>query len=192
MPGYVKPPVNGRMVGTSEMVPSIHSQTPLTIKGAVSQTANLLNIQNSAGINIAFINSTGIPSHSNIPAFSVYTAGAGTQSGNLTYTSTNHNNGGYMNLATGLFTAPVAGYYYFSYHGFVDLNATGNTTVVIQKNGSQIPSRAYNEENSGSYGPVISISVVTYLAVNDTARVNLTGAGMHGNENSFFKGFLIG
>ena len=52
MPGYVKPPVNGRINGTMEMIPSLATQTPLTIKGAVSQTANLLNIQNSAGTTV--------------------------------------------------------------------------------------------------------------------------------------------
>jgi hypothetical protein len=127
-----------------------------------------------------------------IPAFSVYAANLSTQSGNLTYNSTNHNNGGHMNTSTGLFTAPVAGYYYFNYHGFVDQNLSGNTTITFQKNGSQIPSRIYNDENGAAYGPGISLSVVTFLAVNDNVRVNVTGAGMHGNDNSFFKGFLIG
>lgn len=192
MPGYVKPPVNGRVNGTMEMIPSLASQTPLTIKGAVSQTANLLDIKNSAGTTIRSINSNGIHSVPNVPAFSVYTSGQGTQSGNLVYTSTNNNNGGYMNLATGLFTAPVAGHYYFNYHAFVDTNAGGNTTVTFQKNGSQVPSRIYNDENSTAYGPGISLSIVVYLAVNDNVRVNITGAGMHGSDNSFFKGFLIG
>ena len=116
MPGYVKPPVNGRVNGTMEMIPSLASQTPLTIKGAVSQSANLLNIQNSAGTTIASINSSGIQSFTNVPAFSVYGANqASPVTGNLVYNATNHNNGSYMNLGTGLFTAPVAGYYYFNY-----------------------------------------------------------------------------
>jgi hypothetical protein len=127
-----------------------------------------------------------------VPAFSVYALNLGTQSGNLTYNSTIHNNGGHMVPSTGLFTAPVAGYYYFSYHGFVDQGLAGNTTVTFQKNGSGIPSRIYNDENGTAYGPGISLSIVTYLAANDNVRVNITGAGMHGNDNSFFKGFLIG
>ena len=128
-----------------------------------------------------------------VPAFSVYSSNQGNPlSGNLVYNATNHNNGGYMNIGTGLFTAPVAGYYYFNYHTFIQDGLTGNTTITFQKNGSQIPSRAYNDENNSSYGPVISLSVVTFLAVNDNVRVNITGAGTHGNEASFFKGFLIG
>jgi hypothetical protein len=191
MPGYVKPPVNGRVNGTMEMIPSLSTQTPLTIKGAVSQSANLLNIQNSSGTTIASVNPSGIASHPNTPAFQVYSQ-TSTQSGNLTYTSTYVNNGSYMNLGTGLFTAPIAGHYFFHYYGFVETGISGNTTITFQKNGSAIPSRAYNDFNDASYGPVITLGAVIYLAVNDNVRVNISGAGMHGNDNSYFKGFLIG
>lgn len=135
---------------------------------------------------------TGIATNPTVPAFSVYVSGASTQSGNLTYNATNINNGSYINLGTGLFTAPVAGLYHFNYYGFVEQGVTGNTTIVFQKNGAQVPSRAYNDFNDSSYGPVINISTVISLAVNDNVRVLITGAGMHGNDNSFFSGFLIG
>jgi hypothetical protein len=135
---------------------------------------------------------TGIATNPTVPAFSVYVISLTTQSGNLTYNATNINNGSYINLGTGLFTAPVAGLYHFNYYGFVEQGVTGNTTIVFQKNGAQVPSRAYNDFNDSSYGPVINISTVISLAVNDNVRVLITGAGMHGNENSFFSGFLIG
>ena len=135
---------------------------------------------------------TGIATNPTVPAFSVYATGLTTQSGNLTYNATNINNGSYVNLGTGLFTAPVAGLYHFNYYGFVEQGLSGNTTIVFQKNGAQVPSRAYNDSNDTAYGPVINISTVISLAVNDNVRVLITGAGMHGNENSFFSGFLIG
>ena len=192
MPGYVKPPVNGRVNGTMEMIPSLATQTPLTIKGAVSQTADLLDIKNSSGTSLAYIGANGIHSFTNIPAFSVYALNLSTQTGNLLYNVAIHNNGGYLNLGTGLFTAPVAGYYYFNYHAFGESGVTGNTTITFQKNGVGIPSRAYNDFNDASYGPVFSLSILTYLAVNDNVRVSISGAGMHGNDNSYFKGFLVG
>jgi hypothetical protein len=126
------------------------------------------------------------------PAFSVYSSFVSTQSGNLTYNSTNSNNGGHMNLGTGLFTAPVAGHYHFNYYGFIDTGLSGNSTITFQKNGAGFPSRAYNDFNDASYGPVITISAVIYLAANDNVRVNISGAGVHGNDSSFFSGFLIG
>jgi uncharacterized protein YjbI with pentapeptide repeats len=138
------------------------------------------------------INSSGIVTTPAVPAFSVYVNFLQTQSGNLTYNATNNNNGGYMNLGTGLFTAPVAGHYHFNYYGFVDTGLGGNTTITFQKNGGAIPSRAYNDFNDASYGPVITISAVIYLAAGDNVRVNISGAGVHGNDSSYFSGFLIG
>jgi len=138
------------------------------------------------------ISTTGRITSTNVPAFSVYILNLSTHSGNLSYNVTNSNNGGSMDLGTGLFTAPVSGYYYFNYYGFVDQGLTGNTTVTFQKNGAYFPSRIYNDENGTAYGPGINISAVIYLSVNDNVRVNITGAGMHGNDNSFFSGFLIG
>lgn len=157
-----------------------------------------INIGNGGTTNIVGPVSTGNISangritSTSVPAFSVYASFLQTQSGNLTYNATNSNNGGHMNLGTGLFTSPVAGYYQFNYYGFVDTGLGGNTTVTFQKNGSGFPSRAYNDFNDASYGPVITLSAVIYLAANDNVRVNITGAGMHGNDSSFFSGFLIG
>ena len=158
----------------------------------ISNLSNNIIISDGQGNIRIQADSSGRVTMPSVPAFSVYAINLQTQSGNLTYNATITNNGSYMNLGTGLFTAPVAGYYYFNYHGFVDTGLSGNTTVIFQKNGSGTPSRAYNDFNDASYGPVISISAVLYLSVNDNVRVNLSGAGMHGNENSFFKGFLIG
>lgn len=138
------------------------------------------------------INTSGKITTPKVPAFNVYSSFVSTQSGNLTYNATNSNNGGHMNLGTGLFTAPVSGYYHFNYYGFIDTGLSGNTTITFQKNGAGFPSRGYNDFNDTSYGPVITISAVIYLATNDNVRVNITGAGVHGNESSFFSGFLIG
>ena len=157
-----------------------------------STSPSLRYVDGPAGLVRLNINSSGIVTTPAVPAFSVYVNFLQTQSGNLTYNATNNNNGGYMNLGTGLFTAPVAGHYHFNYYGFVDTGLGGNTTITFQKNGGAIPSRAYNDFNDASYGPVITISAVIYLAAGDNVRVNISGAGVHGNDSSFFSGFLIG
>jgi hypothetical protein len=113
MPGYVKPPVNGRMVGASEMVPSIHSQTPLTIKGAVSQTANLLNIQNSAGTSLISVDSSGISTSSQQPAFNAWINLSSATAGTFPFNATVFNIGNYFNTSNYRFNAPSAGIYLF-------------------------------------------------------------------------------
>jgi hypothetical protein len=60
MPGYVKPPRNGFVSGTAEIIPSLSSQVPLTIKGAVSQTANLQEWENSNGDILSRVSSSGV------------------------------------------------------------------------------------------------------------------------------------
>ena len=60
MPGYVKPPRNGFVSGTTEMIPSLSSQVPLTIKGATSQTGNLQEWKDSSGNTLSRISSSGV------------------------------------------------------------------------------------------------------------------------------------
>jgi hypothetical protein len=119
MPGYVKPPVNGRVNGTMEMIPSLATQTPLTIKGAVSQSANLLNIQNSSGASIASIDSTGRQILPSSPRFLAYPSAnfshsPGPQNVPAVFNTVVYNIGSNYNTSTGLFTAPIAGTYVFT------------------------------------------------------------------------------
>jgi hypothetical protein len=159
---------------------------------SVKDTNNNIIISDGQGNIRIQSDSTGAVRMPGQPAFSVYALNRGTQSGTLTYNATNSNIGGYIDLNTGIFTAPADGHYHFNYYGFVDQGLAGNTTVAFQKNGAYFPSRAYNDFNDTSYGPVITISAVIYLYKSDNVRVSLSGAGMHGNDNSYFSGFLIG
>jgi len=175
--------------GAAELITNIGSMSSLA--AGVDKVSGFTVISGSNGT-LLKVDTSGRVTTPKIPAFNVYSSFVSTQSGNLTYNATNSNNGGHMNLGTGLFTAPVSGYYHFNYYGFIDTGLSGNTTITFQKNGAGLPSRAYNDFNDTSYGPVITLSAVIYLATNDNVRVNITGAGVHGNDSSFFSGFLIG
>jgi hypothetical protein len=175
--------------GAAELITNIGSMSSLA--AGVGKDVGFTVLHGTNGI-LLKVDTSGKITMPKVPAFNVYSSFVSTQSGNLTYNATNSNNGGHMNLGTGLFTAPVSGYYHFNYYGFIDTGLSGNTTITFQKNGSGFPSRAYNDFNDTSYGPVITLSAVIYLATNDNVRVNISGAGVHGNDSSFFSGFLIG
>jgi hypothetical protein len=187
MPGYVKPPVNGRMVGASEMVPSIHSQTPLTIKGAVSQTANLLNIQNSAGTTLVNIDSSGRNITSLQPGVGASRVGsaAAISEDPIRWNNVYSTSGNY-NATTGLFTCPIAGKYYVSSH--IITNSPGSGYLRVLKNGSII---AFSHVNlSGTWAHLTTSTLVT-CAVNDTLSIN-SATGFYGQEHNNFSVVYLG
>jgi hypothetical protein len=186
MPGYVKPPVNGRMVGASEMVPSIHSQTPLTIKGAVSQTANLLNIQNSAGASIGHIDSSGRHIIPNQPTASGAKTNVGgtVAPGVIVWDSAPINAGSHYNTSNGIFTAPITGNY-LAYAGVI-ASAENYGYLDIQRNGATVFWSHFNQTGQWHW---LSVSSVVRLSANDTLNFNYRGpsAGYYGsNHNQFY------
>ncbi len=132
---------------------------------------------------------TGRITKSSQPAFCARNVGGTTLSGNIVLNTIILNNGGHYSTATGNFTAPVAGMYYFSLTGFTQNNTSGSADIAIQKNGTTVV-RTYSSEATGTYR-MFAVDCIISLSANDTVRPN-SGITIHGNLNPNFSGYLIG
>jgi len=138
------------------------------------------------------ITNGGIVTIPNQPAFSVYQIGLNGGTGIMTYTNAILNRGGCVNLSNGRFTAPVAGAYQFSFMAFQQTGDTNVLSCTLFKNGTTTLIRTYQNDPNTGYGPEATISAVLSLAANDYVYINVTSGTIHGNEDGFFSGFLIG
>ncbi|XP_035526043.1 complement C1q-like protein 2 [Morone saxatilis] len=107
----------------------------------------------------------------------------------LTYKTVLSNTGSY-NPATGIFTAPVRGYYYFSFSGHNVSNRPMG--LRLMKNGVQIVT-VYNHV-AGNRPETATNGMVVYLNVGDHVYMRLRpNTWIYDNENnhSTFVGFLL-
>ena len=76
-------------------------------------------------------------------AFEAYrTSTFGKKNAIITYSGTSINIGNCMNPATGIFTAPIDGYYFFTFQGI--FARILNTSIKIVLNGKRVSSSHYN------------------------------------------------
>ena len=128
------------------------------------------------------------------PVMPAFHAHRGTSVSNVTsltqmiFDGVKFNNGNHYNSSTGIFTAPVTGYYAFG----VSSNFNGVTNprqFAFYKNGS-IYTRIY-ADFSGSWAP-ISMNHTIQLNANDTLSVYYYGQSDYGGDWCNFSGHLIG
>lgn len=112
-------------------------------------------------------------------------------SGALVFEDEEYDTNSNYNAATGVYTAPVAGFYTFKAQLHFDA-ASNEIFIALFKNGTEF--RRGDRDKQGAAGMSSAISVDTQLAANDTIDVRAFGANNTTDEqtvNNWFQGRLF-
>jgi hypothetical protein len=127
------------------------------------------------------------------PAFSVYKNNGGVAATNtVIWNATYVNTGGHLNNLNGVFTAPVAGQYFFNVTA-LSTNAEDRFDLKLVKNNSQIQEVRYHPNAAGGHNTLNMTCIIT-LSANDGVSVLVTVGEMYGAGSTWnrFSGYLIG
>lgn len=112
----------------------------------------------------------------------------------VTYTTTQVNRGGGMDMKTGVFTAPIAGSYYFQFHGMVEKGHEARVLMVLN---DKVVMHMYDKDYSGNNErfAMFGQSIIVEMKVGDKFRIELNkgSLGVKGGQNHFisFLGHLV-
>ena len=112
---------------------------------------------------------------------------------NELYIKTNISYINHYNTITGVFTAPVAGLYYFEANILKNNDATASLDVRLKHNGV-IKAAGYSGDFFANYYHQLSINLYISLSANDTIAMHSLGSNsVYGAESkhSHFLGFLV-
>ena len=141
------------------------------------------------------ISAEGYVTKSNHPCFDAV-RNSGHMSANvyINYNTVKANNGGHYNSSNGRFTAPVAGYYFFSWTSIKN-NTNTVTRLYIHKNGTAAYGNRHLRLDAGQdYGDNGTMTAVIQLAANDYVQIYLGAGAVYGvtEEYCIFNGYLLG
>ena len=146
---------------------------------------NTTSLKNPNGTTGLTIDSSGRVSNPNLISFeAIRTLGNVAVNNVVVFNQTRHNTGGHYNTSNGTFTAPIAGSYIFTCHGFT--NNTADLTMDMQVNQANVL-RMQFDTNAGYRGQVLS--AIFKLAVNDTVRMYTTSGEVHYNTSGLYSNF---
>jgi hypothetical protein len=119
---------------------------------------------------------------------------AGTLNNYIRFETAVFNYGGHYNTTNGLFTAPIAGRYFFRFHLLPNNPTTGATYVYILKNGLVTAGACAIVQHPANTWNTVNCNVIFDMAANDTAGVYLAAlpAAIH-TDATFcsFSGYLL-
>ena len=180
---------------------------PITLDGTTGITAPLLQNGNSnvavaangnvtissAGLARAVFDTNGRLTLPYQPAFSAYKDNGSAYGtiGTVAFNVVLTNRGNHYNSSTGIFTAPIAGLYQFTFTGHTETVNTTARQINFQKNLADTID-LYVLPNSGRM--VASKTIVISLAVNDTMNMRLNAGDFWAGNTSgmMFTGLLLG
>jgi len=139
------------------------------------------------------ISSAGHITTPNQPSFRAYSPPITLSGNTIIWASTAHNITSSFSTSTGLFTAPVAGTYYFSHSTLVRYVSPYYARVVWILNGSTAMINGDNlTDMPGPSYVSVGLSISVYMSANDTIGVANSGAETYGPGYGHFSGHLLG
>ena len=146
------------------------------------------------------ITSDGYVTKPNTPYFSVQASPSlsnfsGYDNSVHSFSTINSNNGSHYNNSTGRFTAPVAGFYWFS-GGIWSSNSSASTgthyLVLLRQNSNAGGAVEFAGCNHVTYRNQLTLSAGIYLTVGQTVRLWYNGSIQGSSPRNYFSGYLVG
>ena len=161
-------------------------------------TAGQLDVANySTGswVNHMTIDGNGVMTRPKTPSFSAHTTATASADAEVVFGAAVTAIGSHYSTSTGRFTAPVAGNYYFSFHGMGPFANSSNARCHFRINGAvhgggQHYGGVAYAGDTGDYTHV-SMDTILPLSANDYVTVYWEYMPLHAEHNKF-NGFLIG
>jgi hypothetical protein len=155
--------------------------------------SGVIALQNNGTTGLT-VNSSGYVLTPTRPCFNYSAANLGTtvSAGNYVKFGTVYSNqGSNYSTSTGLFTAPIAGLYYFVFNLYPNGATTGTVRLALNGIDSSASGPLVQLIGNASY-PTYTLAEAITLGVNDTIGVYVHSNSIYADGDCRFSGFLVG
>lgn len=95
------------------------------------------------------------------------------------------------NASNGRFTAPVAGYYFFSFGAFTETSVSSPHSFEFYINNASLNMRSYTNTVANAYMGTYTLTAIIFLSVGEWWNVRITSGAIHGNANGNATAYLL-